>query len=213
MLKSHRECDNFLENYVCIKHFYDKNNKEENYLAALYGAIEFPLIFNYLSNKKSKVLYISLYGIYKDRHKKILNYNDKVFNMKKIVSHKFETCVLCDDNLMTGKTLQYMIDCLALEKIQVDKIFLINYVSLNRIYQIVDNNTLIDLDLIDKYIYGLFYPTKYSKIKQNTNFNDTYLDEFSMFDLSKEYICYYLYKNGIYTANSRINKYKIEGVL
>ena len=34
-----------------------------------------------------------------------------------------------------------------------------------------------------------------------------------MFDLSKEYICYYLYKNGIYTANSRINKYKIEGVL
>ena len=211
MLKSHRECDNFLENYVCIKDHYNKSKGEKNYLSALYGGIEIPLIYYYLSSKKTKIYYISLYGIYKERHKKLLNYNDMLFKVKKIVSTDLKTCVLCDDNFMTGRTLQYIIDCLALENIAIKEIFIINYVALNRIYQMIDNISVIDLNLIDRYIFGLFYPTKYSKIKFNTNINNTYLDEFNLFDLSKEYICYFLYKNGLYTQNSRINKYKIEG--
>lgn len=213
MLKSHRECDNFLENYICSKDFYEDNKDERNYISMVYGGIEIPLIYYYLTNKKSKVMYLSLFGIYKDRHKKILDYNAKNFELNKVLKHNISHCVLCDDNTMTCKTLQYAIDTLMLNGIETNKIFLINFVALNRIYQMLDNKSLLDLNLIDKYIFGLYYPTKYSKIKFNTNISNSYLDEFEQFDLSKNYICYYLYKNGIYTKESRINNYRIEGIM
>ena len=212
MLKSHRECDNFLENYVCIRDYYQNNKKEKYYLSSLYGGIEIPLIFYYLTSKKSYVYYISLFGIYKERHKSRFNYNDKRFIINKNIYHKTKHFVLCDDNMMTGKTVQYIIDSLALSNVKVKNIFLINYVALNRIFQVIDNLTLMDLKLIDKYIFGMYYPTKYSKIKFNKNINGTYMDEFNLFDLSKEYICYFLFKNGLYTKESRINNYRIEGL-
>lgn len=211
MLKSHRECDSFLENYICIKDYYLNNKNEKYYLSALYGGIEIPLIFYYLTKRSSYVYYISLFGIYKERHKSHFDYNDSRFNINKYIKHDVNAFVLCDDNMMTGKTIQYIIDSLCLNDFNVKCLLLINYVALNRIYQVLDNLTLMDLDLIDKYIFGLYYPTKYSKIKFDKNIKGTYLDEFNIFDLSKEYICYYLFKNGIYAEESRINNYRIGG--
>ena len=211
MLKSHRECDNFLENYIVVSEYLKTHKLEKNYVSTLYGGVEIPLIIRAL-NKNINIYYISLFGIYKDRHKTKLSYNDKIFRVNKNIKNDLTSAVLCDDNMMTGKTIQYIIDSLLINDIKINNILLINHVALNRIYQMIDNKTMMDIDLVDKYIFGLYYPTKYSKIKLNTNINNTYLDEFKIFDFSKEYICYYLYKNGLYKEVSRINKYRIEGI-
>lgn len=212
MLKSHRECDNFLENYLTVLNYMKKEKKDSVFLGVLYGGIELPLIAYYLKNKNIRVVYITLFGIYSQRHKRTLNYeyiSKKINN--KIKSNKEFKCVLCDDNMLTGKTMQYILDSLIIQNITVDKILLVNHVNMNRIFQIIDNKTLMELSLIDKYIYGLFFSTKYSKIKYGANMKNNYLDEFNLFDLSKEYICYYLYKNKIFSKKSRIYNYTIGG--
>lgn len=214
MLKSHRECDNFLQNYIVVKEFFDNNLEYPlNFISPLYGGIELPLIASFISNKKANIMYISLYGIYADRHKKLIDYKSKLFKLNKVnlLKNKFR-CLLFDDNALTGKTLQYIIDVLKINEVDVDNIILVNYVNIGRIHQILDNKTKIDFSIANKYLTGLLFPTKYSKIKKGSNIKNSYLDEFGLFDLSKEYICYYLYKNGLYSLESRVNNYKIGGV-
>jgi len=212
MLKSHRECDCFLENYLTVLNYLNKNKYDSNFLGTLYGGIELPLIAYFLKNKKGIIIYISLFGIYNQRHKCKLNYDEisKKINNKIKIDNVLK-CILCDDNMLTGKTIQYILDSLIIQNIEVERILLINHVNMNRIYQIIDNKTLLDLSIIDKYIHGLFFSTKYSKIKFGENRKNSYLDEFNLFDLSKEYICYYIYKNKIFSANSRICNYTIGG--
>jgi len=209
-LKSHREADNFIENYIAAKEYgkHLARNKKVNLITLLYGGIEIPMLLK-MKKKSNIVIYImSVEGVYKDRH---LRSNDKknqqfecYFN-NKIKGYN----VLCDDNVLTGKTIEQTLKILIDNNVIVNEIFVIKHPDMNRIEHLWDSKSYINLNLFHKFIHGGIFSGNYSRVKTNTNYGGTYLDKLGRFDISKDFICKCIYTNERYSKESRINEYNI----
>ena len=205
--KSHREADNFIENYIVCKE-YIKNAKKTSIITQLYGGIEIPFLINCIDDRKVKKIYLmSIEGVYYDRHLRSKDKKGKNFYCNFLDSPE-QNVVLCDDNILTGRTLNLATVILKQYNINVKEIFVLRHPDINRIVHIWDSKNYVNIDLFNKRIKGALYSCNYSKVNENTNYGNTYLDEFGIFDITKEVICQYIYKNGRFSEHSRVNKYK-----
>lgn len=218
-----REIDNFFENVIAVDSFVTKQDwktfKKIEFYCIRYGSIELPIIADILFNTiysvqleyKSKV--VSLLGNYKSRHDKAINANfqDVVLLPNEYQNNKDAYKVLVDDNLLTGKTMQIVIELLVKKDIYPDKIIVVRYPTINRIEQMLfkDNSGAPDTTLLYKKIEGLVTPAPYSKIcKQDETkyLNFEFKDKLGVFNRSRNNILRYLYLNGSYISGSEVDK-------
>lgn len=206
--RSYREIDNFIENYIAIYYAIQKIKETKpdilgrnvNFIGATYGGLELPFIANEILNNEIMMSAIILQSKYKDR-------NPEEYISKPIKAEDFDNLnstfnVLGDDNVLTGKTLQAMINLLFSNNIAVDNIAIVRYPSINRVNQMIAEDSAIDTEKFFNYIQGLVFSSPYTKIKENNS--GLYLDELGIFNKDRRRLLEYLYKNGIYADNSEV---------
>lgn len=205
--RSYREIDNYIENYIALNYAIQKIknnnpnvlNRKINFIGATYGGLELPFIANEILNNEINMSAIILHSKYSDRQ------SDDYLNKKLQIygySSESEFNILGDDNVLTGKTLQSMINLLFSNNIEVNNIAIVRYPSINRIEQMVKENSAVDLSKVFTYIQGLTFSSPYTKIKANSAEN--YLDELGIFNKDRRRLLEYLYKNGRYKENSEV---------
>lgn len=114
--------------------------------------------------------------------------------------------VLLDDNILTGKTMQLAVNCLYDENINVKKINIVRYPSINRVDQMfLENHGAVDYNLFFDYITGLCFHSPYSWRDENKN--DLYLDSLGVFDLNRKKILECIIKNHDYKKYSEVYNY------
>lgn len=213
--RSYREIDNFIENYIAVDYATQKmqlshpnlKEKDVNFIGIAYGGLELPILARNILNNTYPIntSVMKLDGKYKDRHqenslernentKVTLLGNDNIAEMHNIVA---------DDNVLTGKTLQIVLNMLFTNNIDVEEIVAIRYPSLNRVeHMFLKGHGAIDTTKFFSYIKGLMFPSPYSKLRNVEN--NTYLDELGVFNKSRDRILRYLYKNGRYSRESKV---------
>ncbi len=205
--RSYREIDNYIENYIAM-HYSIQNikknnpsilNKQFNFIGATYGGLELPFIANSILSDEILMSAILLQSKYSGRTPE--NYlNQKINTTKDIPRGDFN--VLSDDNVLTGKTLQSMINLLFSNDIAINNISVVRYPSINRVDQMIAENSAVDVSKFFNYIQGLVFSSPYTKIKSNTN--EKYLDELGIFNKDRRRLLEYLYKNGKFKENSEV---------
>ena len=206
--RSYREIDNFIENYIAIYYAIQKIKETKpdilgrkvNFIGATYGGLELPFIANEILNDEIMMSAIILQSKYKDR-------NPEEYISKPIKAENFDDLnstfnILGDDNVLTGKTLQAMINLLFSNNIAVDNIAIVRYPSINRVNQMMAEDSAIDTEKFFNYIQGLVFSSPYTKIKENNS--GLYLDELGIFNKDRRRLLEYLYKNGIYADKSEV---------
>lgn len=207
-LKSHREADSFLENYIAICYYdsFIKKEKNMNIITLLYGGIELPLLFKTISQKNVQSYLMSIKGVYKERHFRSNDNKNSSFECNFYFKNDGYN-VLCDDNILTGKTIDLALKILHDNEFSIDEIFVVRHPDMNRIEHIWNSKNFINICLFNSFIKGGLFDGAYTKVRENTNYGGSYLDEFGIFDISKELICRFIYKNGRFSKMSRINEY------
>lgn len=206
--RSYREIDNFIENYIALHYalnqIKEKNpevlNRQINFIGATYGGLELPFIANEILGSEILMSAIILQSKYKDRNPNdYLNTQLDTHNLKEKNS---QYNILGDDNVLTGKTLQSIINLLFTNDIPVQNITIVRYPSINRVNQMVLEDYAVDTSKFFNYIQGLVFTSPYTKLKDIRN--DPYLDELGIFNKDRRRLLEYLYKNGRYTENSEV---------
>ena len=206
--RSYREIDNFIENYIAMNHALQKIkasnpkvlNRQINFIGATYGGLELPFIANEILNNEIFISAIILQSKYKDR--KSGDYLSKTLDIKSERNLTENFNILGDDNVLTGKTLQSMINLLFSNEISVENIAIVRYPSINRVNQMVAEDSAIDTSKFFNYIQGLVFTSPYTKIKEDTD--GQYLDALGIFNKDRRRLLEYLYKNGKYEENSEV---------
>ena len=205
--RSYREIDNFIENYIAINYALQKIkesnteilNRQINFIGATYGGLELPFIANEILNNEILMSAIVLQSKYKDRTAQ--DFLSKPLNILNL--NKFNTFnILGDDNVLTRKTLQSIINLLFTNNIAVNNIAIVRYPSINRLNQMLAEDSAVDLTKFFDYIQGLVFSSPYTKI--NGNKKDLYLDKLGIFNKDRRRLLEYLYKNGRYSENSEV---------
>ena len=206
--RSYREIDNYIENYIAIYYAIEKIKEKNpsvlarqiNFMGATYGGLELPFIANEILENEILLSTIVLQSKYKDR--KAEDYLSQVAKVQG--QHNFDKTfnILGDDNVLTGKTLQSMINLLFSTNIAVDNIAIVRYPSLNRVPQMIIEDSAIDVSKFFEYIQGLVFTSPYTKMGSNSN--DQYLDALGIFNKDRRRLLEYLYKNGRYDENSEV---------
>lgn len=219
--RSFREIDNYIENYSTIRYAIEKIQEEKNlndrdvsFNGVAYGGLELPFIAKVVLENRANVLTneIFLNGNYNTRHHNNLSMMDDIKiqtlgNVKTSDSHNIVT----DDNVLTGKTLQVVLNGLFNNNYNVDDLIAVRYPSLNRVEQMFyENHGAIDTTQYFTYIKGLLFPTPYSKLKETFDGDVSrkkYKDEFGVFNKTKDKVIKCIYKNGRYKRDSETRKY------
>lgn len=206
--RSYREIDNFIENYIALHHALNQIkeskpevlNRQINFIGATYGGLELPFIANEILDSEILMSAIILQSKYKDRNPNdYLNTHLDTHNLKEKNS---QYNILGDDNVLTGKTLQSIINLLFTNDIPVQNITIVRYPSINRVNQMVLEDYAVDTSKFFNYIQGLVFTSPYTKLKDIRS--DPYLDELGIFNKDRRRLLEYLYKNGRYTENSEV---------
>lgn len=122
---------------------------------------------------------------------------------------------MLEDNILTGRTLQVVINNFIDNGIYIDKLIIVRYPTLNRIEHmfIKHGHGAPNVDLFFYKIIGIISPAPYSKfngVYENRNKNNLYKDELGVFNINREKILRYLYKNKDFAINSEV-QYLVEG--
>lgn len=206
--RSYREIDNFIENYITMFYVIQKikekgsalTNKQINFIGAAYGGLELPFITREIWGNEIMMSAMILQNKYKDRIPE--NFLNGYLNLVGEYTFGNDFNVLGDDNILTGKTLQSMINLLYANGIKVDNVAVVRYPSLNRVDQMIAENSAVDTTKLFNYIQGLVFSSPYSKIKSAESVN--YLDELGIFNKDRRRLLEYLYKNGRFTSDSEV---------
>ncbi len=197
-----RETDFYLENRMAMsmlkKEFFD----EKTCLVGLMcGGLELPFIIKRCFPEKNIKIFEAFQntGGYLSRNKESLNKIFEILGLKMPVDHKI---YLVDENIMSGLSLQLLLDSFFVNGIKVDGCIAMRYPCLCRLAQITSKGIFFNLDLINKYIWGLCCPTTYTKIKDNTNYDNMYNNELHFFSSQTEIFLKGIYKNNSFIANS-----------
>lgn len=207
--RSYREIDNYIENYIALNYAIEEIkirnpnilNRKINFIGATYGGLELPFIANEILKNEITMSAIILQSKYSER--KPEDYLNKHLNVYgNMLQADFN--ILGDDNILTAKTLQSMINLLFSNEIYVDNIAIVRYPSINRIEQMIKENSAVDVTKIFNYIHGLVFSSPYTKIKSDVGEN--YLDELGIFNKDRRRLLEYLYKNGKFKENSEVDE-------
>ena len=206
--RTYREIDNFIENYIAVYYAIQRIkvtkpeilSREVNFIGATYGGLELPFIANEILNNEIMMSAIILQSKYKDRNPE--DYISKSIKTENIDDFYSKFNILGDDNILTGKTMQAMINLLFSNNIAVENIAIVRYPSINRINQMIAEDSAVDTKKFFGYIQGLVFSSPYTKIKEGNN--GLYLDELGIFNKDRRRLLEYLYKNGRYSVNSEV---------
>ena len=216
-----RETDNFLENIIAIQEYLKKLQYKEikciNFYGIRYGSIELPILgemilFNVLDmNIDVNVYILSLKGNYMSRHSSNCLAFNECNQISSFMDYNDSYQILMDDNILTGKTIQIGIEFLVMNNIYPDKIIVIRYPSINRIEQMLYNNSsgAPDTTLLFDKIEGLITAAPYSKISQDSDGkykNFKFTDKLGIFNESRYRIVRYLYLNDAYIRGTEVEK-------
>jgi hypothetical protein len=188
-----------------------------------YGSLELPVIAEYLYSirfqnieKKDKIFEGSIASMpdnYIVRHEKQDIDETHMFEMvpqTSLLLSDQAIHILSDDNLLTGKTMQIVINALLNKKIFLDKLIVVRYPTLNRIEHMFSKDTIRapDTTLFFDFILGLISPVPYSKLNKRNSYttmhSDIYKDQLGVFNKSRERMVNYLYKNKKYKSDSKV---------
>jgi len=204
-LRVWREADFFLENFACVKDYFDKltnNTNSEKKIVVhglLYGGIELPIIAYVISKYmdiKTEISFIKMNFSYKKKHDldsiKLDSINAEL--------NPSDIHIIMDDNIMTGKTCQLTIDLLYKKGITPFSLIFVRYPSLNRIPQMFfKDHGAPDISLFNLYIFGLISVAPYSRIFNKNIGENPYLDKTGIFNKSRVRLYRFIYKNGLFT--------------
>lgn len=214
-----REIDIFVENVIAVDSAMGEfNNTIKDFDSRKivvhgirYGSIELPIICQIIGDLSGINVVPSFVGIpgkYNEKHSSlevfIEKYGskeiDRFFNEKDVIN------ILTDDNLMTGRTVQILINDLAKNKCYPDGIIIVRYPSVNRIpHMVLDNHGCPNVDLFFNLIKGLVSSTPYSRLfLPQQDSKKRYLDETNVFNKCRQRITRYLFKNGIFNLDSEV---------
>jgi len=213
-----REIDNYFENYIvcenAIKNAINKTDvslKKINMIGVLYGGLELPFIIenNQFINSKINIGFIfQNHGMYLDRQKKSKNQISKNLLEYGIIDKNLPTFII-DDNMMSGVTMQLIYNQLYLNEFKkLLGSIVIRHPNLNRLPQLAHFNTAMNLDMVDKMIFGLITDTPYTKIKFNKNLNNMFVNELNIFSTMTEIFLKALYINNSFIKDSQADIFK-----
>lgn len=208
--RAYREIDNFAENYITCYFTVKKDNNISNkgVCGVCYGGLELPIIIKSIEDRINDVSVLKF-------NKNVTGYSKKqslelrFFDIEQnggIELSKIDTkrdYIIFDDNLLTGKTMQLVITTFYDLKINVDKICVVRYPSVNRISQMfLPNHGAVDYRYFFNFIEGLYFPSPYSW--RDPYSLNLYEDSLGIFDLNRRKILECLAKNGNYSENSEV---------
>lgn len=216
----YREIDNFAENFITCYLSLPHNIKFNNLgvCGLCYGGIELPIIMKSLYGSLDEVSILKFNQDvtgYTKKQSMDLRFFD-IFRIGGIETQGIDNqknYVLCDDNLLTGKTMQIALTTLYDLGINVDKAIVVRYPSVNRISQMfLPNHGAVDYRCFFDFIQGLYFPSPYSW--RDPYSSDKYEDSLGVFDLNRRKILECLLKNGDYAKNSEVQyiKCKKDGI-
>lgn len=211
-----REIDNYFENYIIceysINEILKKNNYSEiNIVGVLYGGLELPLIIsnNEIFRKKINIsLVFQNHGMYLDRQVKDKSIITNELKKYGLLNETIPTIII-DDNMMSGVTMQLIYNQLKIQnKLNIKNIVVIRHPNINRLPQLKHFNMAMNLKMIDKMIFGLISDTPYTKIKENTNYNNMFVNELNIFSIMTEVFLKALYINNSFIKDSQVDIFK-----
>ena len=211
--RAYREIDNFAQNYIAIKLNDEKLNQNSDVAACgmCYGGLELPIIYKIINPKLEDILLLKfnkdVSGYANKQLVELRKFNINNFGgLLKIGEFNNKNFVLLDDNILTGKTMQLAVNCLYDENINVKKINIVRYPSINRVDQMfLNNHGAVDYNLFFEYITGLCFHSPYSWRDENEY--DLYLDSLGVFDLNRKKILECIIKNHDYKEYSEVYNY------
>ena len=221
-LRLWRETDNIIENIATFNSVIRKmdikmlENKKILVLGLNYGSVDLAIlasvIYEKINNKIAEageiivnLTYPEIYG------SDLLNFKiENMFNMDFHILREEYECIIVDDNIVSGKSLQAAINLVArCIKTPLFNI-VIRYPGINRVNQMYNktNDCQVNIKLFSKYIKGLFYPTYFTKLNATDNMQ-SYFNRLNVFDSCKDELEESLFKNNLFIKNSHIyNKYR-----
>lgn len=221
-LRLWRETDNIIENIVTfnsvIREMDTKilGNKKILILGLNYGSVDLAIlasiIYEKIHNKKAEAGEIIVNLTYPEIYDSdLLDFKiENTFNMDFHILREEYECIIVDDNIVSGKSLQAAIN-LASRCIKTPLFnIVIRYPGINRVNQMYNktNDCQVNIKLFSKYIKGLFYPTYFTKLNATDNMQ-SYFNRLNIFDSCKDELEESLFKNNLFIKNSHIyNKYK-----
>ena len=116
---------------------------------------------------------------------------------------------MIDDNIMSGITMQFNYNKFYLNNFKkICGVLLIRHPSMNRIGQMEYFNVGLNIELVDKFVFGMIMHTPYTKVKRNTNYNNEFLNELGIFSDSTETFLKALYCNNSFIKDSQVDIFK-----
>lgn len=212
--RAYREIDNFIHNYINSVLSIEKSGvdfEDALFCGLCYGGLELPIIFKILNpnNENIGILNFSknVSGYSKKQSSELRTFNvDKCGGIELIDIDKNKKVILMDDNLLTGKTIQLASSVMCDLGMDVEKISIVRYPSINRIDQMfLPHHGAVNLNQFFDYIVGLTFPSPYSF--RDLNSRNIYEDSLGVFDLNRKKIIECLYKNGDYSEISEVANY------
>ncbi|MCX8131466.1 MAG: phosphoribosyltransferase [Clostridia bacterium] len=214
--RKYRESDNIIENLICIDYSVkeiiteygkEKINKNEVFALGLnYGSIELAIMTEIILDEYGiKVISGNIMKKFRDvmiKPKKATNW------VETIKGGESALCILIDENILTGNTVQYATDYLKERGFKDIYKIIIQYPKLSRIKNIV--NECKCENVVDRFknkTFGFNFAAPYSKFcEYREDFIFPYMDKLGTFDLRKHFIYKNLYRNGIYISGSAIDR-------
>ena len=207
-----REVDNYFENYIVITEMVKTLASQSilNLIGVIYGGIELPYILRRLRKKKDNIfLVFQNNGMYLDRQCKSPRYSYGNLYIKTGLNQlRAGSNILIDENIMSGMTLQLILNDFASLKINVDKCAVIRHPCINRIEQSIHNKMAVEMNQLNQFVIGAVSPTPYSKIRKGTNYADMFTDELYIFSVMTEVFLKGLYKNNSFIKDSEVDIFK-----
>ena len=207
--RAYREIDNFSENLLTVSLVHGKNKKEKIGICGLsYGGIELPIIYKVLNKDCHDILLLKFsnnVSSYRTKHSiEVRKFGITEDDMNLHGFNKNISYILADDNLLTAKTMQLVINMFYDLDVVVQRILVVRYPSLNRFHQMtMYYHGAVDYNHFFNYIQGLLFPTPYSY--KDLQSKSRYLDSLGVFDLQRKKILECLYKNHDFKENTEVS--------
>ena len=213
-LCKNREMDHYFENLIGCDYAFNSifiKDDEINLISLLYGGLELPFIVknsNLIFSKINIGLSYQNKGDYLTRQKvnkyEYVDLDNKEYGS---VNKKLSTIIL-DDNIMSGVTMQLLYNELKYHDYNIKCLMALRHPDLNRLAQIKHFNQVVNIDLVDKYIYGFLFETPYTKIIENTNYNNLFTNRLNFYSVPSKVFLESMYLNGLFIIDSEVDIFK-----
>lgn len=217
-----RDADNFWENYIVIEESIQaitakkKIEKPIELIGILTGGVELPFIAKMILKSTYNVNISYAYqnnGMYMDKQEIDMNFYYNNIKCDYYSYYNGKEVIIIDDNIMSGLTMQLVVNELVVQGVEVNEIISIFRPDLNRISQIEHFNKVYNYEGIGKLIYGMLGKLYYTKISEKFSYLDMFTDGMGMYSQRISSYVIPLYKNRCFKKDSYVDVIKgyIEG--